>query len=196
MIFIGDIHGEFARYKAIINQRPNSIQLGDMGVGFPGYDHSQLDIPEFHKFLRGNHDNPAVCREHLNYLGDYGFLPQHDIFYISGAWSIDRACRIAGVSWWEEEELSYQQLLEVIKEYKKIKPKIVATHDCPVSIMRTMFDIQPFPSRTGQAFDSMLEVYKPDFWVFAHHHVHRVNVKKIGKTTFICLGIGQTIEIK
>ena len=196
MIFIGDIHGEFARYKAIINQRPNSIQLGDMGVGFPDYDPSQFPEFYYHRFIRGNHDNPEVCRKHPNYLGDYGFIPQHSIYYVSGAWSIDKNLRIPGLSWWEEEELSYKQFLDVIKQYKEVEPKIVISHDCPLSVMKSMFDLQPYPSRTGQAFNSMLEEHKPKFWVFAHHHVPAVRVKHIDGTTFVCLGIEQTIEIK
>ena len=33
-IFIGDVHGKYNRYRDIIRDCENTIQVGDMGIGF------------------------------------------------------------------------------------------------------------------------------------------------------------------
>ena len=110
MILIGDVHGLFDNYRGFLRlcQCKKSLQLGDFGLGFPmGTDHVDMsDIPGKHLFLRGNHDNPAVCRKDKNYVGDFGVLKGSFIngrfkklFYISGAWSIDKAYRTPGLTW-------------------------------------------------------------------------------------------------
>ena len=55
----GTILSEAAMY------RKPAIQLGDMGLGFPGYE---IDLPRSkkHRFIYGNHDNPEVCRNHID----------------------------------------------------------------------------------------------------------------------------------
>ena len=72
--FIGDVHGKYGRYETILkNSDLPTIQVGDMGVGFfhrdyegtlrpfanPPYDKM---VAGNHRFIRGNHDNPYVCR--------------------------------------------------------------------------------------------------------------------------------------
>ena len=32
--FVGDVHGKYAPFKKLMEQFPNIIQVGDMGVGF------------------------------------------------------------------------------------------------------------------------------------------------------------------
>jgi len=86
LFLIGDIHGrinEYLKLLASLPPRSNSIALGDIYLGRPGVHLPEL--PPEHKFLRGNHDDPALCREHPNYLGDYGYLPDDDLFFVNGA---------------------------------------------------------------------------------------------------------------
>lgn len=94
MFLIGDVHGKFDRYGEILTGLPCSIQLGDMGIGFGLDDLFPKADPTKHRFLRGNHDNPELCRRHPNYLGDFGF--EFGIFFISGAFSVDRHLRTMG----------------------------------------------------------------------------------------------------
>jgi hypothetical protein len=73
LFLIGDIHGRIDEYLKLLASRPpyfRSIALGDMYLGRLGVHLPEL--PTGHKFLRGNHDDPALCRAHPNYLGDYG----------------------------------------------------------------------------------------------------------------------------
>ena len=120
MTFIGDCHGLFSRYEKIIEKFPNSIQIGDMGVGFkkwckltetfiftsnPPYDKM---VKTNARFIRGNHDNPSVCAKHSQWIADGHTETTENgtkIMYIGGAWSIDHEYRTEDVSWWADEEI-------------------------------------------------------------------------------------------
>lgn len=201
ILFIGDVHGDFNSYFQLLSQHEYdlSIQLGDMGIGFPSTQETFNTIfpvsSKQNKFIRGNHDNPSVCRNHENYLGDYG-VTKEGLFYISGASSIDRQWRTAGVDWWYEEELSVWQLDDMIDLYKNILPKIVISHTPPAEIIQKMFNISDnekkvlIPtSKTTTAFTEMLNIHKPEYWIFAHMH-HSFN-ENINITQFIGLNILQ-----
>lgn len=202
MILIGDIHGLFHDYKQILKiyNIKKSLQLGDMGVGFsPELVLDLNGIKGDHKFIRGNHDNPFVCREHPCYAGDYGIIEGDFIdgmftklFFVSGAWSIDKDLRTPDKDWWEEEELSYKDLSAAVNFYFKEKPDIVCTHDCPTSVL---FELHRtvVPTRTAQAFDSMLLHHQPSYWFFGHHHMSWR--KRIDGCMFVCLNELEVLNI-
>lgn len=206
MLLIGDVHGLFYNYKEIIKQTGArlSLQLGDFGIGFPDTP-KHLDMSDFlgtHLFLRGNHDNPFHCRHSSNYIGDYGiyegsFIEDRftKLMYISGAWSIDQKWRTPGVSWWEDEQLSYEELSRAVNIYIKEEPDIVCSHDCPVMILQEMYKgLGPLiPTRTAQAMDSMIQHRMPSYWFFAHHH-HSWR-RTIDGCTFICLNELEYLDI-
>lgn len=196
MYFIGDVHGEFDKYKKIIEKIPNSIQVGDLGLGFfQKSDKQYKDLikanPE-HKFIRGNHDNPNVCQEMQTYLGNFGYLNKKDIFFFSGAYSIDKNCRVEGLSWWKNEELNLDQFKKALELYVENKPEIVVSHDCPQSIFLHLF-YENDSSQTRRFLDLLFFEHKPKIWIFGHHHIS----KKIlsNKTEFICLKSLETIKI-
>lgn len=134
MIFIGDVHGKTSKltHKLLgpefYNKR--AFQLGDMGIGFHGVTLRKFPRKYF-LWIRGNHDRPDWCREHPNYAGDFGYLEEESLFFLGGAWSIDKDWRTPGESWWEDEELSYKELDEAYQLYVRVKPRIVATHEAP-----------------------------------------------------------------
>jgi hypothetical protein len=203
--FIGDVHGKYSRYKTILNNSPHrTIQVGDMGVGFrshvtgdfganPPFD---LMVEKDARFIRGNHDNPEVCREHRRCIPD-GMVEDNTMF-IGGAFSIDRAARIPDFSWWKDEEISQDRLDELVVEMQVIEPEIMVTHECPeriaaliVGSMRNLstggaMKMDPrFASRTRVAFDAMLEGHRPKLWLFGHWHIPFDRV--VEGTRFICL---------
>lgn len=204
MLLIGDIHGLFCDYKRILKRYgvSKSLQLGDFGLGFPdtmdGIDLS--DIEGTHQFIRGNHDNPEVCRESPYYIGDFGIKRGNFIgglfdklFYVSGAWSIDQAYRTPGISWWEEEELSYHELSQAVNLYIVEKPDIVCSHECPDEVLQIFYPSSNYPTRTSQALSSMFQHHVPSYWFFAHHHKSwRQNVMGCN---FVCLDELETIDI-
>ena len=204
MLLIGDIHGLFWEYKSLIRRTcvRNSLQLGDFGLGF----RDRMTFPDMsdvegeHLFIRGNHDNPAICRADNHYVGDYDILEGSYIggafdklFFISGAWSIDKDYRTPNVSWWKDEQLSYEELCEATNKYNEEKPEIVVSHDCPTLVLYHIHPERVIPTRTSQAMDTMFMSRKPKYWVFAHHHMSWR--KNIDGCTFICLNEMETLNI-
>lgn len=199
IIVIGDVHGYTKTYQKFLSKidwTQETIQCGDMGLGFSGVGLHPMH--ENNKFIRGNHDDPAKCRKHKNYLGEYGYDARRELFYISGAWSIDRDMRIEGQTWWAEEELSYTELQKCIDLYEQTKPRLVVSHECPSKAGETLLysmsgdyfaakgDCQT--SRTAQAMQSMLDIHQPKEWVFSHYHINKSFQVPGYETKFTCVG--------
>lgn len=198
---IGDIHGKFYDYQAYsLNNAPlKSIQVGDFGIGFAAdrwHDNvaAWQESSPGHRFIRGNHDDPARCKQMPGYIPDG--LVENDVMYVGGAWSIDWAWRAEGVSWWRDEELSIQEFELLIDVYAQARPRIMFTHDGPDAVTNAMFiksglaiggsNAKKINTRTGMALQAMLDIHEPDFWVFGHWH-HTMQYR-YGRTHFVCLG--------
>jgi Calcineurin-like phosphoesterase len=197
-IFIGDVHGKYPQYKRIIREHQNTIQVGDMGVGFFKWPHGEpYANPPFDemlhsgaRFIRGNHDNPAVCRKHQMWIPD-GTV-EDDMMFIGGAFSIDKAYRIEDFNWWPDEELSYKEFENLVDVYNVAKPACMVTHDCPVVAVNAIHSHHRFDnSRTQQCLQILWEMHKPKVWVFGHHH--QSFDKVIDGTRFVCL---DELEVK
>ena len=195
MWFIGDVHGRMKKYDWILqemllpggkNGLDCSLQVGDMGLMNRDI---VLPVMQQHKFFRGNHDDPALCRKHPNNIGDTGYLEKQGIFFVAGGFSIDYKYRIPGISWWEDEELSVSELGKVIESYKTIKPSIVVSHECPTEVKEFVCANESkfsFRSRTEQALQAMLDIHRPDRWIFGHYHQYQE--RRVSNTLFVCLG--------
>jgi hypothetical protein len=173
IIIVGDVHGRILDLNAKAGKHTKTLhfQLGDLGAGFVNIDKLAPNII----WTRGNHDNPRVCQEHPLYAGDWGTLQGRDktLYFIGGGYSIDQDMRVPGISWWEDEELSYGQLDHIIKDVIEKKPQVIVSHECPSSIIQFVGYSKHFnipPSRTAMALDRIFEQYKPQMWVFGHHH--------------------------
>lgn len=197
LLLIGDLHGKWQSYAKLLEmyQPDRSIQVGDFGWGFAADDSLSVkdvelnmeDLYGEHRYFRGNHDNPAKCHAHKFCLDDLHWEPEIGLQVIAGAHSIDKAWRTPGIDWWEDEELSYDELDRAITLYEERKPSIVLTHDGPEDIIPYMFPWyrKDFPSRTRNALGNMLSLHKPDLWVFGHWHTSHTYHQD--GTTFRCL---------
>lgn len=190
--FIGDVHGKFTQYKRIIKEYPNTIQVGDMGVGFRRYPHGEPSqnppydemIKSNARFIRGNHDNPTVCKNHSQYIRD-GRI-EDDTMFVGGGFSIDYMCRQEGFNWWEDEQLSPEHLDIIISVYLVKRPRMMVTHDCPHFLYGQIHEkVYKQKSITPDAFDRMFVAYQPELWVFGHHH--KSFDQTINGTRFVCL---------
>jgi len=221
MNLIGDIHGEWQLYFNMLKRRVHgpSIQLGDHGFGFKN-DATYCDKKLRrlgHWFFRGNHDSPEECRQQANYLGDAGF--RSPAFFVSGGFSIDKATRKPGISWWEEEELTEVQRRAVVELYREVKPEIVLSHDAPTTAAQAV--LRPFLVPRSDQYGSwqdrgyyedkmkgvgtgviskmlqeMLEIHAPRLWYFAHFHTTRVfTLEASYQTRFTVLGINDVIQV-
>lgn len=211
--FIGDVHGKYGRYKTILADSPYpTIQVGDMGVGFRRWPHGEPSAnPPFdqmkagdHRFIRGNHDNPDVCRRHPQCIAD-GTV-QDDVMFVGGALSIDASMRYEDFSWWRDEELSYPELMAIIELFAVARPRIMVTHECPELIAEMIIGRIPdlrggrikmdprFASRTRVAFQNMFEMHQPEIWIFGHYHVWFD--ENINGTRFVCIPELGTIDVQ
>lgn len=182
---IGDVHGKTDQYQKMLRQKyegQRTIQIGDMGIGFSGTPGLHKSIMgDNHKWIRGNHDDPAKCRASVGYLGDFGYLSDDELFYIAGAFSIDRIWRVPGVSWWPDEELSYEELDKALDLYIQKKPRYVVSHEAPSSVATWLLTMvapgfrpeKIVQTRTGQAMERMLDYHKPEKWIFGHYHIDK-----------------------
>lgn len=215
---IGDCHGNHEELVKLCKEAEYSICVGDIGFSYD-YLKENLDANR-NKLLLGNHDNYTkeicpICQgkaclecesrgynfSHLSshFLKDFGIweVPKFgSIFYVRGAWSIDKDWRINNVSWWEDEELTYQQCVNAINAYEQVKPEFVVTHTVPESIIPSipfnkMFGETIYRNRTEQMLENMYQIHQPKKWIFGHWHVDWrkwfEHPKTKEKTEFICL---------
>jgi len=208
MWFVGDIHGEYEKYHSLILDMNSSIQLGDVGIGFPepvedyyttscgGVSYPPQEEPQ-HRFICGNHDDHKIAIKSKNYLGRFGYLEKEDIFFIGGGYSIDRMYRQEGVTWWEYEELDELEVGACYNLYKETHPRIVCSHEAPSiakywSLFYSKRKNKRKPSRRERLLNSLYEYQQPEYWI--HGHYHQFYTLKEGKTTFI--GLDELIDGK
>lgn len=199
LAIIGDVHGKRGEYLNITDKYEYTFQVGDMNFS---YNHMHSLDPEKHKFIGGNHDNYSLLLGDPvpHYLGDFGTWKINDdlkIWFMRGAWSIDKSWRTPGIDWWPEEQLTNEQCEEAYDDYVKTKPDIVVTHDAPKRIYPYLglpvYDGNLWavnsncyiPSRTPEILDKMLNRHTPKMWFFGHHHRSLNRVENGCK--FICL---------
>jgi hypothetical protein len=195
---ISDIHGDYLSYIGLIND-PSisaSIQLGDLGLQYLEFL-EQID-PNLNKIIMGNHDKWDDVDKYpqmLKYCGEC-HLGSFSFFYIAGAYSIDKAYRIPGVSWFKEEEMTHIQGIECIKLFEIVRPDIVCSHDCPNVAFNIMTQNSGSNgSITRDIMDACLERHKPLYWYFGHHHPRKITRFKIDKTEFIGIPEKQFVDL-
>jgi len=178
MLFVGDVHGKFDAFESLLYKHLDNkpvFQLGDMGIGFTNWNDGLYSrIVPNHRFIRGNHDDPEKCEKEYNYLGDFGFLKEHNLFYISGAHSIDKHLRTEGRDWWPGEVFNYTQQEECVKLYTEAKPKIVMSHECPNDCVQYVAKYGSSKNNNDSMkmmLNHMLSIHEPEHWIFGHYHI-------------------------
>lgn len=205
---IGDVH---AQIDSVINEngRSNylkltegctySIQLGDLGDAIAYQQIGESCDPARHKFLPGNHDDYDHLPPHA--LGDFGqsTLGGVPFFFVRGAQTSDQTKRLdlqqrlGKKLWWEEEELTLAQVEQAVQAYRLAKPRLMLSHDCPASIRDCLLrelsqadSAKSSGSRTCEMLEQMLQVHRPEIWLFGHYH-QDWKIQQDG-TLFQCLG--------
>ncbi len=184
ILIVGDPHQWWDIYFDKIEGYDYSVCLGDVGLGIVDrYIHYNKMIPEgTHYLIRGNHDDPETCKHITNCLPTFGSLFHGEMFYIAGATVPPYIC--GPESWGDLEQLSLDELETAIELYAETKPLVVVSHEAPYHIAFDMHDGKAHPNRTSSAFDRMLEIHKPNKWIFGHHH------KSYNKIEDNCLFLG------
>jgi Icc-related predicted phosphoesterase len=177
VMLIGDVHGDMNKYHRYTYRKKNqcdmSIALGDFGFK-QEYDWFQKHAKDNAYILPGNHDyytliNSDECPP--NILRKFGYIEELDLFYVSGAFSIDRVYRTEGKDWFADEEMSISELYNMIDLYEKVKPKTVISHTLPLEVIKIILHYKvDYPSRTSQAMSSMISIHEPLNWYCGHFH--------------------------
>lgn len=185
MRILSDIHGRLEYLENELSQIGDETlyQLGDFGFGFVNVPNS---YPSNLKIIRGNHDNPELFSQHPNALDDFGFIEEDNLFYIGGAYSIDKHRRIEGRSWWSNEELTFSQTYHCLELYEKVRHnvKIIISHAAPQSLLRKWWGWDG-NSHTEALLQNILEIQFPQYWYFGHYH--RFSTEKINGCRFTCI---------
>ena len=199
--FLGDIHGDFAcaRDACIDEAVDHVIQVGDFGLGFgrePAFD----SFPSKLRFIRGNHDNIAVCRSYPGWIPDgevEDIVGDKKMMFIGGAWSIDRQHRTPGRDWWDDEELNDYEWEDMQKIYHSVKPTVMVTHDIPYLVreqtIQNQFNGIGY-SRTSYWLQKMFDEHKPKLWFHGHHHI--AYQQTIEECLFVGLGINRHVTVE
>jgi len=212
---ISDVHGKRPQYLKLV-EKANAegmytLQLGDLGFA---YEYRRLLENEnfntdMNKFFGGNHDAYNLLCNRLGNsslpslssfcLGDYGSVNLNGVslFFVRGAFSIDKKYRSIGIDWFPEEELDSLEFDAVIDAYKAAKPELVVTHDCPDSVghdnvlknpdvLREFgFNPNTFSTRTQVLLQRLFTAHQPQKWVFGHYHKNWTST--VNGTEFQCL---------
>ena len=169
MIILSDVHSDWNRVEQVCRLWPDQtvVQLGDLGIGFLRTEFVLENTPKNFRFFVGNHDNRTLANTMPACLGDFGEF--ENIFFVSGAHSIDAHDRIEGKTWWANEELSYGQASACLDAWEKNDKDIIVSHDTTQSFVERFMLIYD-RSITRTLLQSMIEVRKPKMVIFGHHH--------------------------
>jgi hypothetical protein len=138
-----------------------------------------------HRFIRGIHDNPGVCRRHSQWIQN-GHVEGHTMF-IGGAHSIGRQWRVEGYDWWPDEQVTESDVIgssAII--YGRTEPKAMLKYECPADIAPLVNSHHSYErTRTSNGLQLMFEAHQPELWIFGHHHVSFD--RTVNGTRFVCL---------
>lgn len=231
LMFMGDVHGDSLLMEPFLNSNCKTlIQLGDFGFVWKYNDIKynkfirkfQKEYPEKEiLFVPGNHENydaifrcPLV-RVHSGMAykisnnifalrsGEIYDIDGIKIFPIRGAWSVDQACRIPGVSWWDEEQLNSKEMGNVFNRMRNLPEDetidYVISHTAPKTFISQYLSeksmILAKENYTEDFLNLVLENAsdKVKHWYFGHWHdsfaekYHGIKVK--------LFNIGEFIEV-
>ena len=203
LVVLGDVHGKFDQAIDICKQFPDKIiiSVGDIGIGFRGYPTPPL--PDNFKFIRGNHDNPEIIKNHPHFIKDFGMW--NDIFVLGGAKSVDQEWRTPMINWWPDEQLNLSERETAYEEYAINRPNIVVCHEAPYCLHKIGVAASithnknnegfggPTPNDTANLLDRMLQTHMPKLLI--HGHWHNPLIYKQWGCVFISLGELEHIDI-
>lgn len=219
-IFVtGDLHGELGILCDFIErfdlgEEDTIICLGDVGL-FWRKDKKDADafIKMYEEnfktqiaFIDGNHDNfdilktlenGCIVSDHITYLqrGVTFELNGKTFLAIGGADSVDRMFRTKHLSWWEDEQITEEDIKGAISGVKNRfngHVDYVLSHACPREIFEynrvhliTLPDLDQtnIDHTSEDRLQELKENISFDHWLFGHYHTDAV----MDDTRFECL---------
>jgi hypothetical protein len=207
----GDTHGDQDRWQRLIapTLAPGDILIicGDFGVGFWNgrcwseetfYDHLSQQ-PYTVLFVDGNHENfdqlngypvEAYCggkvhrlRPNLLHLmrGEVYTIEGNTFFVMGGGYSLDKAMRVEGESWWREEMPSQEEYQNARSNLERAGFRVdyILTHTAPSETVYYLSTLRSFGIKRTIVEELPLTTFLDEVrskvtyqhWYFGHFHV-------------------------
>lgn len=118
----------------------------------------------------------------IRYFKDFGcyMIDNFEVAVIGGAYSVDKFYRLEkGFRWFEDEQLTEEEMLDCTVDLTGIEADIVLTHTCPICWEpRDLF----LPTINQSTVDKSMELFLEEIgtcfgwkvWIFAHYHRDRL----------------------
>lgn len=216
MIYItGDTHREFYRLHDIEKNKDNMlIILGDAGINYYLDERDKMLKEQLNSYniklfcVQGNHEERPenistykevdmfggkvfIEEEYPNLIfaknGELYEIDNKKVLLIGGAYSVDKNYRIIyGHPWFKDEQLSKEEMNNILNKYKGQHIDIVLSHTCPLKYEPTEVFMkginQSDVDKSMEKFlDKVEESIDYDKWYCAHYHTE----KQISKLEFM-----------
>ena len=181
ILVVGDVHAEFGVLNTLINKKKPTIvlQCGDFGY-WPDIK-AYPKVPDACKlyWCDGNHEHFWSLKERKSdevwpnvfYMkrGSTLTLPDgRTVLFLGGAKSIDKEYRTYGQDWFEEEEISMNDITQIDRNQKI---DIIISHTCPVEFMKYTEDGR-VNDWSRKALSHVRQMFNPLLWYFGHWHCY------------------------
>ncbi|MDL2060498.1 metallophosphoesterase [Mesosutterella sp. AGMB02718] len=206
VLFCGDTHADFSFLQGALGiLRPSvCIVAGDFGYwrrsdfeegAGEGFFHEGLRHPGTRIFFcDGNHENHALLRRLVETRGwekpihvapglfyaprgSTAVIRGRRVLFAGGAFSIDRAYREEGRTWFAEEEMGQEELERILKRSDLDSVDAVVSHTCPAGCLDKVCGICGLKPEwiSGRATEDALErifqrLPRVRDWYFGHWH--------------------------
>ena len=214
MIYItGDTHREFYRLHNI-EKNNMLIILGDAGINYYLDERDKILKEQLNSYniklfcVQGNHEerpeNISTYKE-IDMFGGKVFIEEEypnlifakngelydidnkKVLVIGGAYSVDKNYRIIyGYPWFKDEQLSKEEMNNILNKYKGQNIDIVLSHTCPLKyepteVFMKCIDQSDVDKSMEKFLDKVEESIDYDKWYCGHYHTE----KKIDKLEFM-----------
>ena len=204
MLYVtGDTHGEWNRWNCLIDCYLSEGDMificGDFGYIFDDNKAENRFLDELEEkpytilFLYGNHENHErlaaypeeswaggrIHRVRKNVIhlmrGQVYHIEEKRFFIMGGAYSIDRAMRIEGISWWPQEMPSEAEYDEARKNLAACNYQVdyILTHAAPEDTMSLFHPYHPDEVKLNFFLEWVRENTSYQHWYMGHLHQDR-----------------------
>lgn len=187
--------------KEVLTDEDIIIILGDFGLIWKDKEKTTKVLEELGNnkckiaFLDGNHENFDLIKEMETIInwngGRAGLLPggiihllRGEVYQIGnkrvgvcgGANSVDKWHRTEGISWWRQEEITEQDIANLLlKTVTNCHLDIMLSHDCPSSLVPQVTAFSQINkseiSKSQERLEIINSTLKIDKWYFGHWHL-------------------------
>ena len=118
----------------------------------------------------------------IRYFKDWGIyqLGKYRAAVIGGAYSVDKEYRLMrGSGWFEDEQLSIDEMLECTRDFMGEEVDLVFSHTCPIcweprDLFLSMINQSSVDKSMELFLEELAKVFRWKVWAFGHYHCDRV----------------------